>query len=369
MNFKTDGSMEEKEYPNDYTIDGSNRRPIIVIMHDESIFSANNGKKQAWIWDGDAILRFKNKEKGIMVSDFLLLFSWLNLHTLTEEHQSKLEISRVPSEAVVYFEYGQEERYWERTHLLSQVKDQALLIATALYPGYQFLFLFDNATSHAIYSENTLRVSKINKGTGGQQLFLRNEWFEKDEHYHSQPMSFFKQDSLIENGFTIQKKVQMILQERDLWPIRGLNLVCSMPKCPTYHLMAKCKDCIKGSWCTFCMKKKINSNKCTPKHACNKCCWRKERCQCVAKKYCIWCTGCMGKKCSDCEELSPKCTSNSEKNSLCYYFKNQLTKINFRLLCKAITFDKAGFWDSEMCHWGIGCREWRWLPSPHTLLS
>lgn len=46
-----------------------------MITHNESIFSANNGRRQAWICEGDAILCPKRKGKGIMVSDFLLPFS------------------------------------------------------------------------------------------------------------------------------------------------------------------------------------------------------------------------------------------------------------------------------------------------------
>lgn len=60
-------------------------------------------------------------------------------------------------------------------------------------------------------------------------------------------------------------------------------------------------------------KKKIHSSKCTPKRACDECCQRKEKCQCVAKKYCTRCADWIGKKCVDCEELPPKCTSNGKK--------------------------------------------------------
>ena len=74
VDFKADGSMEEKEYPLDCAVGGPDRRPIIVITHDESIFSANDGRRQAWIRDGDAILCPKGKGKGIMISDFLLTF-------------------------------------------------------------------------------------------------------------------------------------------------------------------------------------------------------------------------------------------------------------------------------------------------------
>lgn len=58
--------------------------------------------------------------------------------------------------------------------------NKALPIAETLYPGYSFLFLFDNATSHFIYVQNALHIAQLNKKVGGQQPLLRNEWFEKD---------------------------------------------------------------------------------------------------------------------------------------------------------------------------------------------
>ena len=90
-------------------------------------------------------------------------------------------------------------------------------------------------------------------------------------------MSFLKQDSLLENGVTVQKEVQMILERRGLWPTGGLNLVCPTPKCPACHLITKCKACVKGSRCSSCIEKKTYSSRCIPKRACNECCRRKER--------------------------------------------------------------------------------------------
>ena len=53
--------------------------------------------------------------------------------------------------------------------------------STELYPGYKFLFLFDYATSHSVYASDVLRASKMNKGDGGQQPFIRNGWFHDGE--------------------------------------------------------------------------------------------------------------------------------------------------------------------------------------------
>lgn len=70
--------------------------------------------------------------------------------------------------AVTYFEYGKEEEgYWTGEHLLNQIQKKALPIGEALYPGYQLLFMFDNATSHLIYAKDALQAVNMNKGPGG----------------------------------------------------------------------------------------------------------------------------------------------------------------------------------------------------------
>ncbi len=54
---------------------------------------------------------------------------------------------------------------------------KALPIGKALYPGYELLFLYDNATSHSIYAPDALQVAFMNKRPRGQQPFLRPGWF------------------------------------------------------------------------------------------------------------------------------------------------------------------------------------------------
>ena len=85
VEFSEDGSMISKEYPEDCAVGGPNRRPVIMITHDESTFSANDGRRRVWTLDGHGILRPKGRRKGIMVSDFLLPWSRLNLFSLSPE--------------------------------------------------------------------------------------------------------------------------------------------------------------------------------------------------------------------------------------------------------------------------------------------
>lgn len=54
----------------------------------------------------------------------------------------------------------------------------ALPIAEALlYPEYELLFMFNNATSHA---KDVLQVTHMNKSPGDQQLFLQAGWYKAD---------------------------------------------------------------------------------------------------------------------------------------------------------------------------------------------
>jgi hypothetical protein len=85
------------------------------------------------------------------------------------------------TEAVENFEFGKNNRgYWDGADLLKQVREEALPITEALYPGYSLLFLFDNAISHCVCAPDALQVKNMAKGPGGKQSFLRDGWFEKD---------------------------------------------------------------------------------------------------------------------------------------------------------------------------------------------
>ena len=67
VEFEDDGTIKEKEYPPGCEVGGLTR-PIILITHDESTFSSNNSRRQAWVKQGTQIIRPKGRGQGIMVS-------------------------------------------------------------------------------------------------------------------------------------------------------------------------------------------------------------------------------------------------------------------------------------------------------------
>ena len=46
VEFSDNGSILSKVYPDDCAVRGSDQRPIIMITHDESTFSANDGRRK-----------------------------------------------------------------------------------------------------------------------------------------------------------------------------------------------------------------------------------------------------------------------------------------------------------------------------------
>ena len=162
------------------------------------------------------LLRPKGKSRGIMVSDFLLPFGRLGFSHLSEAEQNSLLTATdlTETEAVEIFEYGKNnDRYWDGPKLLKQVVEKAVPIAKAFYPGYSFLFMFDNATSHAVYAKNALCTRNMNKSSEGKQALLRDDWFEIENVRYPQQMSYLTQD-----GTLTPKGIQRVLEERNLWP-------------------------------------------------------------------------------------------------------------------------------------------------------
>lgn len=159
VEFNKDDTMKNKKYLLDCIVGRGIWWPIIVIIYDECTLFANDGICKAWTWVGNTFLRPKRHGQGIMVSEFLFPFSWLNLLSLFQEKQKQIiEKTRLTILGTVeLFEYKKNnKRYWYRAIIYKQVVSKALLIAEVFYPGYLLLFLFDNATSHFVYADNAL---------------------------------------------------------------------------------------------------------------------------------------------------------------------------------------------------------------------
>lgn len=118
-----------------------------------------------------------------MVLEFLLSFEHLNLSSLFEEkkkemvQKSSLKVIKV----MKIFEYRKSNnRYWDKPKLHHLIIIKVFFIAEAFYLDYSLLFLFDNATSHSIYTQNVLHIANMNKEIEGKKLILRDKCYKKD---------------------------------------------------------------------------------------------------------------------------------------------------------------------------------------------
>ena len=59
--------------------------------------------------------------------------------------------------ATEYFVYGKD-KYWRGDDMVNHTIKVAVPIFNAVFPGYQAMFLFDNASNHSTYAANALRV-------------------------------------------------------------------------------------------------------------------------------------------------------------------------------------------------------------------
>ena len=134
VEFQDDGIILPKKYPKDYAVGRLNWQLIIIITHDESIFLANDSLQKVWTLKGHRILWPKGRGKDIIISDFLLSWSRLNLFSFSPQHQKDLANSGILLRAAIYFEYCKMEKgYWTGEHLLDQIKSKVLPIGKALY--------------------------------------------------------------------------------------------------------------------------------------------------------------------------------------------------------------------------------------------
>jgi len=187
--------------------------------------------------DGKQPLRPKARGKGLMVSDFLTPGGRLTVPDAISDTEVTAQL--LPRRyATEYFIYGKD-KYWRGDDMVDHTVNVAIPIFNAAFPGCQALFLFDNASSHSSYADDALRVENMNLKPGGKQGWLRDNFiYEKGI---PQPMRF-PDDYYDRELAGKQKEIKQVLNERGLWPERGLML-----ECPTTHDRPGCKP--EGGCC------------------------------------------------------------------------------------------------------------------------
>jgi len=294
-----------------------------------------------------------------MVSDFLLPWSRLSTQSLSPERREELKL---PDYASFFFEYGREAGQWEGKDLVKHLTEIAIPMAEAVYPGYQFLFLFDNSSNHGLFASDALRASNMNLTPGGEQSFLRNRYFTGTDGTRCIQAMWYRlvgpgmgsditggggssvdgtrmllegegEEEIgvegLERGKRVQKGLQRVLEERGLWPEGGLRLERPKNLCARCVPVKNCRICKSGQKCAECKKKKVCSGPCSHRRKCDECEHRRTCENCTTRKRCTRCTeygSC--RNCPTCASMPPRCTSQGIFTFYLLYLSQYFTKIS-----------------------------------------
>jgi hypothetical protein len=201
-----------------------NATEIILVTHDESTFSANDGRRSCWVKEGESILRPKGRGRGIMVSGFLTGSGRLRVRDeVTDDELLREGVERDPT---VYFQYGDKgEGYWKGEDMVQQVLDKAIPVFEKEYgKDCKACFLFDNSSNHGVFAEDALIAERMNLKFGGKQPLMRDGWYEvgTDLGVVRVPQRMWFEDS---DGKVTPKGIKQVLMERGIWR-EGLKLEC-----------------------------------------------------------------------------------------------------------------------------------------------
>jgi len=233
---KYEGETMDRIIPN--LPEGEKER--ILVVHDESIFYSNDGKRGVWTKNGEMPLRKKGNGRSIMVSEFL---TEVNGRLCLQQADIEKH-PYVPEEAQCYLKPGiNQDGYWTAEHLLEQIEYKAIPIFEALYPDCIAVFAFDNSSNHAAFRNDALVAKRMNLKPGGKQPVMRDTYFGEDKQPQSMVFPSTHPDEKLRNK---PKGIKQVLIERGKWSSQGLILECKECK-------ENIKDDSRKSCCACCV--------------------------------------------------------------------------------------------------------------------
>lgn len=201
----------------------SEEQKLVLLTHDESCFESNDAKRSIWLEGENHTLRPKGSGRSLMVSQFLCQchgqMDLIVTEAMAAEFPELEGLVGLKYESLRTIKPGKNaDGYWTNKDLVEQTKAVQILFKI-LHPGCIAVNAFDNSQNHNAKAPDALVASRLNLSDGGAHVpLLRDGWFMKNCKMNVQPMQF---DSA--KG-RIQKGLRRILQERGLWPAKGLSL-------------------------------------------------------------------------------------------------------------------------------------------------
>jgi hypothetical protein len=174
----------------------ANEKPLFSFGQDESIFKQFSFSPKGWTApDGTKPILPKDDGYGIMISAMAsrefgfgmnltdAQLGIVNERRLRQKYSDEVAATSIYGNAnkskmtsspfVFEFEYGiAGQGYWDYNHMALQLEDCADVLK-ALYPEYDYLFLFNHSSGHDKQRPDGLCASRMTKGFGGAQPKMR----------------------------------------------------------------------------------------------------------------------------------------------------------------------------------------------------
>ena len=180
---------------------------IVLVTHDESVFSSHDGRRTMWTFEAHKPLRPKGQGRSLMVSEFMCeCHGPLRLPPSMDPTCG----GDNPMESLVILKPGKNaDGYWKNADLVEQLSKKVIPIFEILHPHAIGLFIFDNSQNHHALPPDALRASTLNLNDGGKNAkYQRDGWFLQNG---------VKTRHSMVNSQGLPKGAKTILQERGLW--------------------------------------------------------------------------------------------------------------------------------------------------------
>ena len=100
---------------------------------------------------------------------------------------------------------------------------QAIPIFEILHPGCVSVFCFDQSTNHNAMAADALIVTRMNLSPRGAQPKMRNGWYINENREKLVHSMVFPDNHKLKGK---PKGIKQVLTERNLWPEKGIRLMC-----------------------------------------------------------------------------------------------------------------------------------------------
>ena len=159
------------------------KKELVAIYHDESIYNSNEGK--TWMWGEEERLALlpKTKGSGLMVSDFIDEHDGFLRLSQEQYEEAKRVNPNISKQARVVFEYGAERGgYWTGDRFMEQIKTACDITEVKFTPStHTLLFILDQSSCHRKYDEKALVAWNILLKDGGPRHVRDTVWAGKPQ--------------------------------------------------------------------------------------------------------------------------------------------------------------------------------------------